>query len=62
MSFVLVMAFFAGVIKLGEYYQQCNWLRVILDVVVLVISVLVMLEECSVIAKHRRDNALKSSD
>ncbi|WP_105169035.1 carbon starvation CstA family protein [Pseudoalteromonas sp. T1lg23B] len=53
MSFVLLMAFFAGLIKLQEYYQQGNWLLVVLDVIVLVVSVLVMLEAWSVIAKHR---------
>ena len=57
MSFVLVMAFFAGVIKLGEYYQQGNWLLVTLDLLVLVVSVLVMLEAWSVIVKHRKDSA-----
>ncbi|URQ91171.1 carbon starvation protein A [Pseudoalteromonas sp. SCSIO 43101] len=56
MSFVLVMAFFAGVIKLGEYYQQGNWLLVTLDLLVLVVSVLVMLEAWSVIVKHRKDS------
>ncbi|OHU85823.1 carbon starvation protein CstA [Pseudoalteromonas amylolytica] len=54
MSFVLLMAFFAGLIKLQEYYQQGNWLLVVLDVIVLVVSVLVMLEAWSVIVKHRR--------
>ena len=57
MSFVLVMAFFAGVIKLGEYYQQGNWLLVTLDLLVLVVSVLVMLEAWFRIAKHRKDSA-----
>ncbi|MCF6436817.1 carbon starvation protein A [Pseudoalteromonas sp. MMG022] len=55
MSFVLLMAFFAGLIKLQEYYQQGNWLLVVLDVIVLVVSVLVMLEAWSVMAKHRRN-------
>lgn len=57
MSFVLLMAFFAGIIKLSEYYQQGNWLLVTLDVVVLIVSVLVMLEAWSVIVKHKK-NAL----
>ncbi|MEI8643250.1 carbon starvation protein A [Pseudoalteromonas sp. Hal040] len=57
MSFVLIMAFFAGVIKLGEYYHQGNWLLVTLDLLVLVVSVLVMLEAWSVIVKHRKDSA-----
>ncbi|AUJ71101.1 MULTISPECIES: carbon starvation CstA family protein [unclassified Pseudoalteromonas] len=53
MVFVLVMAFFAGVIKLGEYYQKGNWLLVVLDVIVLVVSILVMLEAWSVISKTK---------
>ncbi|MCO7189695.1 carbon starvation protein A [Pseudoalteromonas rubra] len=51
MTFVILMAFFAGVIKLGEYYEQGNWLLVGLDIVVLVVSVLVMLEAWSVVSK-----------
>ncbi|MEM0514098.1 carbon starvation protein A [Pseudoalteromonas sp. YIC-827] len=55
MVFVLTMAFFAGLIKLVEYYEQGNWLLVSLDAIVLVVSVLVMLEAWSVIITHRRD-------
>ena len=55
MVFVLTMAFFAGLIKLVEYYEQGNWLLVSLDAIVLVVSVLVMLEAWSVIVTHRRD-------
>ncbi|GGO74799.1 carbon starvation CstA family protein [Bowmanella pacifica] len=62
MSFVLVMAFFAGVIKLGEYYQQGNWLLVGLDLIVLVVSVLVMLEAWSVIVKHKASEAAAKQD
>ncbi|WP_462157402.1 carbon starvation CstA family protein [Pseudoalteromonas sp. GB56] len=54
MVFVLTMAFFAGVIKLAEYYQQGNWLLVTLDAVVLIVSVLVMLEAWSVIVAHKQ--------
>ncbi|CAH9049468.1 Peptide transporter CstA [Pseudoalteromonas holothuriae] len=61
MSFVLLMAFFAGVIKLQEYYQQGNWLLVVLDLIVLVVSVLVMLEAWSVITKYHRTKAVSSS-
>lgn len=55
MTFVLVMAFFAGVIKLQEYWAAENYLLVFLDAVVLVVSVLVMLEAWSVIAKFKRE-------
>ncbi len=61
MAFVLVMAFFAGVIKLGEYYQQDNWLLVVLDLVVLIVSVLVMLEAWSVVVRHRAETLQQES-
>ncbi|ESP94000.1 carbon starvation protein A [Pseudoalteromonas luteoviolacea] len=51
MIFVILMAFFAGLIKLGEYYEKGNWLLVGLDIIVLVVSVLVMLEAWSVVSK-----------
>ncbi|MEW9798903.1 carbon starvation CstA family protein [Alteromonas sp. CYL-A6] len=55
MVFVLTMAFFAGIIKLKEYWLAQNYLLVFLDAVVLVVSVLVMLEAWSVIARFRRE-------
>jgi carbon starvation protein len=54
MVFVILMAFFAGLIKLVEYYEKGNWLLVVLDLIVLVVSVLVMLEAWSVIGKHKQ--------
>ncbi|MCF2908608.1 carbon starvation protein A [Pseudoalteromonas sp. DL2-H2.2] len=65
MIFVILMAFFAGVIKLGEYYEQGNWLLVALDIIVLVVSVLVMLEAWSVVSKlklQKDDSATAQSD
>ena len=56
MIFVLFTSFYAGVIKLIEYWQQDNYLLVTIDIVVLVTSVLVILESGSVIASLRRDN------
>ncbi len=53
MIFVLMMAFFAGSIKLFEYIQAGNWLLVGLDAIVLSVSVLVMLEALSVMRQHR---------
>ncbi len=53
MVLVLIMSFWSGVIKLIEYYQAGNWLLIILDFIVLVVSVLVMLEAVSVIMKVR---------
>ncbi|MBU3023916.1 carbon starvation protein A [Aestuariibacter sp. A3R04] len=58
MTFVLVMAFFAGVIKLQEYWIEENYLLVFLDAVVLVVSVMVMLEAWSVIARFKREKKL----
>ncbi|MBU2977334.1 carbon starvation protein A [Alteromonas sp. C1M14] len=55
MTFVLVMAFLAGVIKLQEYWADGNYLLVFLDAVVLVVSVLVMLEAWSVISRFKRE-------
>ncbi|MCU7554563.1 carbon starvation protein A [Alteromonas sp. ASW11-19] len=57
MLFVLVMAFFAGLIKLKEYWLAENYLLVFLDAIVLVVSVLVMLEAWSVIARFRRSES-----
>jgi len=54
MTFVLVMAFFAGLIKLKEYYLAENYLLVFLDAVVLIVSVLVMLEAWSVISRFKK--------
>lgn len=54
MVFVLVMAFFAGIIKLKEYWLAKNYLLVFLDAVVLIVSVLVMLEAAAVIKRFRR--------
>ncbi|MBD3587023.1 carbon starvation protein A [Salinimonas sp. HHU 13199] len=57
MFFVLVMAFFAGVIKLKEYYLAENYLLVFLDAVVLIVSILVMLEAWSVISRFKKSEA-----
>ena len=57
MTFVIVMAFLAGTIKLKEYYLDGNYLLVFLDAVVLIVSVLVMLESWSVIRKFKRQSA-----
>ncbi|QPG05937.1 carbon starvation protein A [Salinimonas marina] len=57
MTFVLIMAFFAGLIKLKEYYLAENYLLVFLDAVVLIVSVLVMLEAWSVISRFKKSQA-----
>jgi carbon starvation protein len=50
MVFVLIMSFWAGVIKLIEFYRDGNFLLVAIDVIVLVTSMLVMLEAGSVMS------------
>ena len=57
MLFVLVMAFFAGILKLQEYYSAGNWLLVTLDIIVLVVCVLVMLEAWTVIKAQKKQLA-----
>ncbi|WP_100913629.1 carbon starvation protein A [Pseudoalteromonas spongiae] len=54
MLFVLVMAFFAGILKLQEYYSAGNWLLVTLDIIVLVVCILVMLEAWTVIKAQKQ--------
>ena len=54
MVFVMVMSFWAGVIKLIDFYNDGNWLLVGIDFVVLVTSVLVMLEAGSTFLKFSR--------
>lgn len=53
MVFVLVMSFWAGVIKIVEFYRDSNILLVVIDAIVLVTSMLVMLEAGSVMAGFR---------
>jgi len=55
MVFVMITSFWAGVIKLIEWYQEGNWLLVTIDLIVLVTSVLVILEAISVISRYRRE-------
>ena len=57
MIFVLITSFWAGAVKLLEFYRDGNYLLVVIDVIVLVTSVLVMLEAASVIGKFRRSGA-----
>jgi carbon starvation protein len=57
MIFVLIMSFWAGVVKLLEFYRDGNYLLVVIDVIVLVTSVLVMLEAASVISKFRKSGS-----
>lgn len=62
MVFVLIMAFFAGLIQLVGFYEEQNYLLMGLDFVVLVVSVLVMLEAISVVMRHRKSQARADED
>ena len=62
MVFVLVISFWAGALKLVEFYRDGNWLLVVIDAIVLITSVLVMLEALSVISKFRRPDAEPAED
>jgi carbon starvation protein len=55
MAFVLFTSFYAGVIKLVEYWKDDNYLLVTIDIVVLVTSILVILESMSVIFRLKRE-------
>jgi carbon starvation protein len=54
MIFVLVISFWAGVIKIIEFYQSGNFLLVAIDAVVLITSLMVMLEAVSVIFTFKK--------
>jgi carbon starvation protein len=58
MVFVLVISFWAGAVKLIEFFRDGNWLLVAIDAIVLVTSLLVMLEAASVIARFRRSRSV----
>lgn len=57
MIFVLVISFWAGVIKIIEFYQSGNFLLVAIDAVVLITSLMVMLEAASVISSCKKSTA-----
>ena len=57
MIFVLIISFWAGVIKLIEFYQSGNFLLVVIDAVVLITSLMVMLEAASVISSFKKGTA-----
>ncbi|MEX2496847.1 MAG: carbon starvation protein A [Woeseia sp.] len=57
MIFVLIISFWAGAVKLIEFFRDGNYLLVAIDAVVLVTSLLVMLEAASVISKFRKARA-----
>ena len=54
MLFVFTMSFLAACVTLAQFYQDGNYLLVVLDLVVLGTSLMVMLEAASVIAAFKR--------
>jgi carbon starvation protein len=62
MIFVLIVSFWAGVVKLLEFYRDGNYLLVVIDVIVLVTSLLVMLEAASVISKFRKSGSAAAKE
>ena len=61
MIFVLLMAFWAGVVKLIDFYRDGNMLLVAIDFIVLVTSVLVMLEAASAMRDYRQQSLARES-
>ncbi len=54
MIFVIIVAFWASGLSLITYFQQANWLLVILSLAVMAASIVVMLEALSEISKIRK--------
>lgn len=49
--FILTMAFWGALIKIQEFYNQANWLLLIIDILVLIITILIVLSALSTINK-----------
>jgi carbon starvation protein len=62
MIFVLVTSFWAGAVKLVEFYRDGNYLLLVIDAIVLITSVLVMLEAASVISRFRRSGTAAAEE
>ena len=62
MIFVLVISFWAGAVKLLEFFRDGNYLLVVIDAIVLVTSLLVMLEAASVISRFRKGGAVMAEE
>jgi carbon starvation protein len=60
MLFVFTMSFLAACVTLAQFYQDGNYLLVVLDLIVLGTSLLVMLEAASVMLAYRRGESTGS--
>ena len=54
MLFVLGTSFFAGIVNLLQFFDERNYLLVVIDIIVLVTTILVILEAASVISKLKK--------
>ena len=56
MLFVLTMSFLAGLVTLVQFFEDGNYLLVVIDLIVLITSLFVMLEAGAVIMNHKKTN------
>jgi carbon starvation protein len=61
LTFLLAMTVPALVLQLIDFYQQGNWLLVVMDVLILVASILVALEALAALARAKREAAAKAA-
>ncbi|TXE87637.1 carbon starvation protein A [Campylobacter volucris] len=54
--FILIMAFWGASIKVLEFYNQGNWLLLVIDILVLVVTIMVVLSALSTISKTLSEN------
>ncbi|MCP5331712.1 MAG: carbon starvation protein A [Pseudomonadales bacterium] len=62
MIFVLLMSVWGSLIQMGSYYNNQQWLLVVLSVAVLIASILVILEAVSVISNLKKEGAVQEAD
>ncbi|WP_258868255.1 hypothetical protein [Alkalilimnicola ehrlichii] len=56
LGFVLTMAIYGLVIQIGRFYDQSNWLLVVMGLVVLAAAIMVLLEAVATLARQLRAN------
>lgn len=52
LSFLLVMAIFALILQLKTFYQDGNWLLIIMDIIILIATIMVTFESFSVLRRE----------
>ena len=53
MVFVLIMAMFAAMLTLADFFAKGNWLLIVINVLVIITSIMVVLEAIAVIKQER---------